>query len=163
MSKNKSHELSETQRVNYAAEVKSLRHGAGLTQQQLANAAGISRPTLISLERGERVPQSDVLLRVLAALGVEAIESKFENDTELWLQIIGSLIEAIPEDQRGFVVERAIRVLAAGVKTSAVGESQTKRVAPVTQIHRGVDLLTVPLDFSRGAASTMKDSEHLTT
>jgi transcriptional regulator with XRE-family HTH domain len=42
-------------------------------------------------------------------------------------------------------------------------EIALKRIAPVTQIHRGVDLLTVPLDFSRGAASTMKDSEHLTT
>jgi len=53
-----------------AIAVKGMREGAGLTQQQLANAIGSSQPTIARLERGldQRVPRFDLLQRIAWAL-----------------------------------------------------------------------------------------------
>jgi len=53
-----------------AMAVKGMREGAGLTQQQLANAIGSSQPTIARLERGldQRVPRWDLLRRIAWAL-----------------------------------------------------------------------------------------------
>jgi transcriptional regulator with XRE-family HTH domain len=56
-------------RLRLAAELRSLRTDRGLTHEQLANHAGISRHTLSRLENGHVVDQHDVL-KILEALQV---------------------------------------------------------------------------------------------
>ena len=53
-------------------ELRKAREAAGLTQEQVAARAKISREYVSHLERGEYSPTLDVLLRVCAALGVKA-------------------------------------------------------------------------------------------
>lgn len=54
------------------AELRKSREAAGLTQEQVAARAKISREYVSHLERGEYSPTFDVLLRVCAALDVKA-------------------------------------------------------------------------------------------
>ena len=52
--------------VNY---VKAYRTQLNLTQEQLAKAVGVSRQTIISIERGRYVPSLPLALRVAGFFG----------------------------------------------------------------------------------------------
>ncbi len=56
--------------ANLAANVKALRETRGLTQSQMAKAAGLPRPTWANLETGAANPTLSVLLKVAGALQV---------------------------------------------------------------------------------------------
>ena len=73
-----------------AGNLRHLRKAAGLTQQKLADLAGLPRATLASMEHGGANPGLDGVLAVAAALGVSLDE----------------LVLAPPE-QRYFVVDGA--------------------------------------------------------
>jgi transcriptional regulator with XRE-family HTH domain len=60
--------------ANLAANVRRLRDGRGLSQQQMARLAGIPRPTWASLESGAANPTLQILTRVAAALQVSVEE-----------------------------------------------------------------------------------------
>lgn len=49
--------------------VRELRDGVGLTQQQLADAVGVTRQTVIAIERNRYSPSLEVAFRVALALG----------------------------------------------------------------------------------------------
>lgn len=149
MSKKEIPELSRTERVEYARKVKSLRQSAGMTQQELADAAGVSRQTVNTLESGDKAPHSDSILRVLRVFGIDAEEHRFSEQTELWLHVMGALIEAIPESRQHHTVNRAILVLSDGV-------SGNKNVTP---IRKNVDKTRVDLSKFDRAASNNHDSE----
>lgn len=149
MSKKDFPELSRDQRVEYALKVKSLRQSAGMTQQQLADAAGVSRQTVNTLESGEKAPHSDSIIRVLRVFGIDAEDHRFSEQTELWLHIMGALIEAIPESRQHQTVNRAILVLSDGV-------SGTNNVTP---IRKNVDKSKVDLSTFDRAASKNHDTE----
>lgn len=125
MSKNISEEWSESQRVEFAKQVKSLRVERGWLQSDLAKAAGVSRQTVSSTENGTRTPQSDLLGRMLKALGVNPGEPEFDENTELWLTMFGTLIEAIPAERRQESVTAAMRELTRGVKGNVGGALET--------------------------------------
>ena len=48
--------------------VKDFRKGVGLTQEELANRAGVSRQTIISIEKNKFIPGLDVALKISASL-----------------------------------------------------------------------------------------------
>lgn len=65
------------------AALRALREARGMTQSQLAMAAGISRPTVINLERGHG--QADNLIRLLKLLGATitvALPARAEDEGE---------------------------------------------------------------------------------
>lgn len=126
MSKNSFEEWSEMQRVEFAKQVKSLRLDRGWKQSDLAEAAGVSRATVISTENGSRTPQGEVLARMLEVLGVNPGEPDYDTQTELWLSMMGTLIEAIPEDRRQEYVNSALRELTRGVKGDVGGLTDTE-------------------------------------
>ena len=59
---------------NLAANTQALRSAAGLSQQQLANLAGIPRSTLTHIESGEGNPSLSNLCKLAGALGVSIEE-----------------------------------------------------------------------------------------
>ncbi|MGV8977159.1 MAG: helix-turn-helix transcriptional regulator [Cellulomonas sp.] len=56
--------------------IRELRHERGLSQEDLARAAGVSRQTIISIEKGRYAP-SLALAFTLAAIFESSIESMF--------------------------------------------------------------------------------------
>ena len=48
--------------------VKDFRKGGGLTQEELANRAGVSRHTIISIEKNKFIPGLDVALKISTSL-----------------------------------------------------------------------------------------------
>lgn len=50
------------------------RERLGLTQQAVAKAAGVSRPTVANIERGQGTPSLGVLARIARAVSVDATE-----------------------------------------------------------------------------------------
>jgi XRE family transcriptional regulator, regulator of sulfur utilization len=59
---------------NLAANVRALREARGVSQQQIAQMAGIPRPTWANIESGDANPTLAVLTRVAAALGTHIEE-----------------------------------------------------------------------------------------
>lgn len=59
---------------NLAANVRALRETRGISQQQIAQIAGIPRPTWANIESGEANPTLAVLTRVASALGARIEE-----------------------------------------------------------------------------------------
>ena len=59
--------------MDTATLVRSARERAGMTQAALADRAGTSAPTISAYEHGTRHPRADVLLRLLAAAGLEPV------------------------------------------------------------------------------------------
>lgn len=97
--------LTEQERVAYAERVRGLRAERGMSQGDLAEAAGVGRGTVINIEGGKTIPQTDVLVRVMAALDAP-IEAEY--DLPDWitgnLKIIGGLLTRVPEEKRPAVL-----------------------------------------------------------
>lgn len=54
------------------SELRAARERAGLTQEQLAQVAGVHRTYVSLLERDKKSPTLDVLLRICGPLGIAA-------------------------------------------------------------------------------------------
>ena len=61
--------VAERGRLSLGERVRETRTAAGMTQDQLASAAGIGRVTLVRLESGEQSPRYETLLAIARALG----------------------------------------------------------------------------------------------
>lgn len=61
-------------RVSFGLRVRSIREGKGLSQEQLAELAGLHRTYVSSLERGQRNVGVDNILALASALGVPPAE-----------------------------------------------------------------------------------------
>src|SRR5262245_28940275 len=57
----------------FAARLKELREGAGLTQPQLAERAGLSKAGVADLEQGRREPSWATAVALAEALGVDCL------------------------------------------------------------------------------------------
>jgi XRE family transcriptional regulator, regulator of sulfur utilization len=102
--------------ANLAENVRLLRDARGLSQAQLAKAAGIPRPTWTNIESGAANPTLTVLLKVAAALHVRLEEllaaprgtGHLYKAEELTVHRRGKVIirKLLPEQLRGLDIER---------------------------------------------------------
>ncbi len=58
----------------FAGRLRELREGAGLTQQELAGKANLTRDGVAQMETGRRSPSWDTVLAICSALGVSCEE-----------------------------------------------------------------------------------------
>lgn len=58
----------------FSSKLKSFRESRGLSQQQLADAAGTHPDSIVKLEKGDRQPSLELAWRLAKALGVEVAE-----------------------------------------------------------------------------------------
>ncbi|WP_294124222.1 helix-turn-helix transcriptional regulator [Sphingomonas sp.] len=56
--------------MKFADKLRELRESKGITRQALADTMELSLPTIISWERGDRVPTFGTVLQLCKALGV---------------------------------------------------------------------------------------------
>lgn len=114
-------------RREMAEKVRTLRTDRGLSQAELGELVGISRQSITEIERGTKVPRAKTLRRILEVLGVEVEGVSFDMETERWLVMFGTLIEAIPTTKRADAVNLALGTLA-----SEVGSKQDLNVSGMT-------------------------------
>lgn len=69
------------ERKDIAKRIRKLRNAKGMTQNELANAAGVSPTYIYQLERGEKSPTIEYLDHVCWGLGV-TIQEFFDFPTE---------------------------------------------------------------------------------
>lgn len=101
---------------NLAANVKLLREGRGLTQQQVAKLASVPRATLANLETGSANPTLSVLVKLAAALGVSLDEltaaprtaARLYRASELATRKRGNVVvrKLLPDPLVGLEIER---------------------------------------------------------
>lgn len=104
--------MSEQQRVLYAGRVASSRKARGLSQDQLAKMAGVSRGTIGNVEDGKTVPQSAVLWRIMTALDMRPdMNPEWSDEIEGWIRIIAPIIEQIPPGVRERVMLEVVNRL----------------------------------------------------
>lgn len=97
-------------RMLYARRVKAARIDQGRTQEDVAQAAGISRNTLASMEAGQRAPQWKSLWAVMLELNLTLDTTEPEWLQEWWRTIV-PLAKRLPESRRGEVFGDIIGVL----------------------------------------------------
>ncbi|PRP96537.1 anaerobic benzoate catabolism transcriptional regulator [Enhygromyxa salina] len=108
--------IDEDVAANLAENIRQLRDARGLSQAQVAKAAGIPRPTWTNLESGGANPTLAVLLKVAAALHVRLEEllapprgtGKVYRADELTVRRRGKVTvrKLLPEVLRGLDIER---------------------------------------------------------
>jgi transcriptional regulator with XRE-family HTH domain len=111
MSRNSPAKLTAEIRATLARRVKSLRLEQGMKQEELAENANVSRQTLSDIENGNTTPQAKVLQRIYQVLGIDIEPVSFDEQTDIWLGILGTLIEAVPADRRPRAVDGAMRAI----------------------------------------------------
>jgi len=97
-------------RLLYAQRAREARLLASRTQEDVADAAGISRNTLVDMESGKRIPQMKNLWAVMLELGVGLGDSEPEWLREWW-GAIAPLARRLPPATRGEVFGEIIGVL----------------------------------------------------
>jgi putative transcriptional regulator len=65
-----------------ANNVKDHRKSTGITQEDLAGAVGVSRQTIISIERGRYIPSLPLALRIAGFFGCSTDEMFFIKEGE---------------------------------------------------------------------------------
>ncbi|HVH97105.1 MAG TPA: XRE family transcriptional regulator [Enhygromyxa sp.] len=108
--------IDEDVAANLAENVRLLRDARGMSQAQLAKAAGIPRPTWTNIESGAANPTLAVLLKIAAALHVRLEEllapprgtGRLYKAEELTVSRRGKVTirKLLPEQLRGLDIER---------------------------------------------------------
>lgn len=104
--------------INFMADglrafVQTRRTILGLTQKELAEAAGINQPTISDIERGQtKLPNADIRRRLAAALGVSHLDLLVAAGeiTEQELGTTVGLVEVAPDDPRQDFIRRLERL-----------------------------------------------------
>jgi putative transcriptional regulator len=65
-----------------ANNVKDYRKNTGITQEELAGAVGVSRQTIISIERGRYIPSLPLALRIAGFFGCSTDDMFFIEEGE---------------------------------------------------------------------------------
>lgn len=108
--------MDERVAENLAKNIRQLREARGLTQQQMARASGVPRPTWANLESGTANPTLGVLIRVAAALQISLEEliapprasARFFAAAELPVKLRGlvAVRKLLPEPLAGMEIDR---------------------------------------------------------
>ena len=106
------------ERMSWGSRIRDLRIAQGMLQAELADAAGVSRRTVVSIESGTVAGQADKLARMLRILGVESEQRQYSDFTEQQVAIIAPLLDAIPEARRGDVSSAILKMLADAIAPS---------------------------------------------
>ncbi|QAB17518.1 XRE family transcriptional regulator [Leucobacter muris] len=130
MSKKKSSRVDNDKRVETARQVKTLRVEMGMTQQELADAAGVTRQSVSNLELGVTTPQRGTVEKIFAVLGINPTRLGLSDETMMWIGMLGGILDALPEDRRARAGKAAVDAATAElVDMAKSGEGVAARFA----------------------------------
>jgi len=113
--------MNEDERRELGHEIRAMRKGRGMTQQQLADAAGTGVRTIRNIEAGRVEPQQGTLADILAALGYQRKERPWADDSAIegFLQMLGYRLYLLDPEARAALMSR--------MTLMAIGESEENR------------------------------------
>ena len=95
-------DMDEAQRAAFGASVVRWRSQRGMSQGELARAAGIAENTMGRIETGQRTQRSKTAA-VMEYTGVEVPED-LPADVEMAMDMLGSWLATLPKDSRRSVI-----------------------------------------------------------
>ena len=93
-------EAEAAARIEFGHEIRAMRGGKGWTQDQLADAASVSKRTIGNLENGKVTLQPGKLGRVLDALGYRRANRPWSDEIDGFLQMIGYKLSLMDESEQ---------------------------------------------------------------
>ncbi|WP_375514162.1 substrate-binding domain-containing protein [uncultured Nostoc sp.] len=94
--------------MNICNNLKAIRNRLGISQQELANIAGVTRQTIGAVETGQCTPSVAVSLRLAKALGCQ-VEDLFSLGEEDLPKVEAILADSTPNNQQSQVILARIR------------------------------------------------------
>lgn len=92
------------QRRQLASQIRQQRKARGMSQEDLAEASGVSLRAVQNAELGKNTPQEGNLLAMLEVLGMapsaEATRKSWPRDIQVFLDVMGAYLSTVPEDSR---------------------------------------------------------------
>lgn len=86
----------------------------GMTQAELAEAAGVARKTVNNMEAGRTDGQDATVARMARAVGLDR-EPDLDESTRSLLAVLGPLIQRIPEADRAVPVAQCVAILSSAI------------------------------------------------
>ncbi|MFT0849070.1 helix-turn-helix transcriptional regulator [Actinomycetaceae bacterium L2_0104] len=120
-------DMTEQERLSYAAQLRGARVKARLTQAEVAEQAGIATNTYASMENGSRVPQAEKLWAAMLVLGLQPHSEDPEWLLEWWA-VMRPLIMNLPRETRGVVMWKVVQILGDAVANGGLPESTLRSV-----------------------------------
>lgn len=97
-----------------------------LTQDELSEKAGISTPFYANLERGKKAMSIFVLRDLADALGISTDSLLYDNQANMHLQNIASLLRNQPKSSIVFI-ENVLRLYVQSTEDTANGDPEIER------------------------------------
>lgn len=107
--------MSEQERMRFAAMVKPARLALGLTQAEVAEAAGVARNTVAHLEAGKQIPQAEKLWAIMLVVGVRPDSKEQPEWLDEWLAILIPALHRLAPEDRGRVLGECVRIAYEGI------------------------------------------------
>jgi transcriptional regulator with XRE-family HTH domain len=113
--------MDEDARKQFGIEIREMRGGKKWTQQQLADAAGVSKGTVRNLEKGRVELQPGNLGKVLDALGYKRAPEPWEEDEAFkgFLELVGRRVWFAEEAERDRMVSEITKIVLSRPKPPA--------------------------------------------
>lgn len=131
--------MTAKDRANLGPAVKARRVARKMSQDDLANAAGISRKTLGTFEQGKTAPHTDKLRAILEALDVAQvsdIDRQYGAASHGFIAAVVPLFERLPEHLKSDAQQDIVVLLAGKLQRAAAGNVTA---FPVTAIEQDED------------------------
>ncbi|NYD39952.1 helix-turn-helix domain-containing protein [Nocardioides panaciterrulae] len=101
--------------------IREARKAQKIDQEELAQMAGTTRRTIGSIERGDTTAQTDVLKRILTALGLtQSLE--LDPDVRNFVAMLGPLLQRLATDERARLMPAIVELVADALQGDASAE-----------------------------------------
>lgn len=98
--------MNEQERIEFGHEIRAMRKGQAITQEELADRAGVGLRTIRNLEAGRVELQPGNLAAVLDALGYRRPPRPWDDEVEGVITMIGYKLAELDTDARAYMVGR---------------------------------------------------------
>jgi transcriptional regulator with XRE-family HTH domain len=96
--------MDTAQRRQLASQIRQERKSRGMSQEDLAEASGVSLRAVQNAELGKSTPQEGNLLAMLDVLGMrpnaEQTRQEWPQDVKVFLDVMGAYLSTLPEATR---------------------------------------------------------------
>lgn len=115
--------MNREERAAFGPRIRAERSRMGMSQAQLAEAAGTTMRTVGSIERGDTTAQPKLLVRLLAALGLSPDgDGNADEELDTLVSVVRPFLATLDRAHRARVMPRLIEALVREMRTQIAEE-----------------------------------------